>query len=133
MCDLLDRIPCTAGHVDRENWSLTFPGLNGGADHAAKLVLERAGAQQEAGMLHSVNFPKRMRSTSNAIAMLSEQALKRGHSGSRLLLRNERTEEMRMLQGFAEANQVDLYLPHMVCMMTRLDDADPEPFAKLGR
>ena len=64
--------------------------------------------------------------------MLQEQALKIRHRG-RLLLRNERTEEMRMLQGFAEDGQVDLYLPHMTCMKMRLDDADPEPCAKLGR
>ena len=131
MYDLLDRIPCDTGHVDRENRSLTLPGLNGGADHAAELVLERAGAHQEAGMLHSI-FPKWFRGTSNAIAMLPEQVLKKRHRG-RLRLRNERTEEVRMLQGFAEANQVDLYLPHMTCMKMRLDDADPEPCAKLGR
>ena len=76
-------------------------------------------------MLHSINFPNRMRSTSNAIAMLSEQALKRGHRGRRLL-RDERTEEIRMLQGSAEDGQVDLYLTHMMCIKVRLNDADPE-------
>ena len=49
------------------------------------------------------------RETSIAIAMLPEQALKIRHRG---LLRDERTEETRMLQGLAEANQVDLYLTH---------------------
>ena len=43
------------------------------------LLLERAGAQQEAGMLLSVNFPKRPRDSSNAIALLREQALKIRH------------------------------------------------------
>ena len=80
-------------------------------------------------MSHAV-FPNRSWGVSNTIAMLPEQALKIRYRG-RLLLRNERTEEMRMLQGCAEDGQVNLYLPHMVCMMTRLDDADPELCAKL--
>ena len=91
------------------------------------LLLERAGAQQESGMLFSVNFPNKPRNSSIAIAMLPEQALKIRHRGR--LLRDERTEETRMLQSLAEANQVDLYLTHMTCMMTRLNDADPELFA----
>jgi hypothetical protein len=62
--------------------------------------------------------------------MLPEQALKRRHRGR--FLRNERTEEMRMLQGLAEPIQVDLYLSHMMCIKVRLNDADPERFAKLG-
>ena len=37
-----------------------------------------------------------------------------------------------MLQGLAEPIQVDLYLTHMIGMMIRRDDADPERFAKLG-
>ena len=65
-------------------------------------------------MLFSVNFPNRPRNSSIAIAMLPEQALKIRHRGR--LLRDERTEEIRMLQGFAEANQVDLYLTHMTGM-----------------
>ena len=76
-------------------------------------------------MLHAV-IPKRPRGISITTGMLPEQALKRGHRGR--LLRDERTEEIRMLQGFAEANQVDLYLTHMTCMMTRLNDADPDLF-----
>ena len=117
--------------MDRQEvGSLTLPSLDGGGDHAAELLLERAGAQQEAGMLFSVNFPKRMRETSNAIAMLPKQALKIRHCGR--LLRDERTEVIRMLQGLAEANQVDLYLTHMLRIKVRLNDADPDLCAKLG-
>ena len=96
MRDLLDRIPCPAvGHADGQGGGKPSQASMAALIMSrAELLLERAGAQEEAGMLPLV-FPfwgKRFRGTSNTIAMLPEQELKRGHSGSRR--RDERTEEM---------------------------------------
>ena len=69
------RVPCAPSMLQIQDTTI-LPGLDGGADHAAELLLERVGAQEEAGMSKSV-IPNRPRGISITTGMLPEQALKR--------------------------------------------------------